>query len=492
MDEYLVLDEHGRPLTMSDVPSVRLLEGKPAEPLLLQTVHRQTGESRWERLKTAPLRDSDGHVVAAVTIIEDITAVKMAEVRTRVLADSGRILASTLDYEQTLRNVADVAVPDLADWCAVELIDADMRRRPVVVTHRGDEHHELVEKLRAYDPEVVEPESSVGRVFCSGHSVLMTDVPDEYLIGVARSQEHLYFLRQMGIRSGMIVPLRVPARIIGVMTFLTGESLRRLDEDDLALAEQLGRRVAVAVENARLHTELRRVADTLQESLIPRELPEIESWEVASLYRPAGAALPVEIGGDFFEVFSAGESCFALIGDVTGHGVQAATLTSMMRYGARFASRLEPQPAAILRRLDEELRGRSGTALCTALCARLEDDSLVLCSAGHPPALVVDADGAVAEAPEAGPLLGAFDDADWQQTVVPMHPSRLVLLYTDGVIETAGQDERFGVQRLRHLLAENATASPAALMQRLEEALDQFRGAAPNDDVAALALRLRA
>jgi serine phosphatase RsbU (regulator of sigma subunit) len=164
----------------------------------------------------------------------------------------------------------------------------------------------------------------------------------------------------------------------------------------------------------------------------------------------------------------------------------------MMRYGARFASRLEPQPAAILRRLDEELRGRSGTALCTALCARLEDDSLVLCSAGHPPALVVDADGAVAEAPEAGPLLGAFDDADWQQTVVPMHPSRLVLLYTDGVIETAGQDERFGVQRLRHLLAENATASPAALMQRLEEALDQFRGAAPNDDVAALALRLRA
>jgi serine phosphatase RsbU (regulator of sigma subunit) len=492
MDEYIVHDEHGRPLTMSDVPSVRLLEGKEAESLLLHTVHRKTGEARWERLKTAPLRDDEGRTVAAVTVIEDITAVKAAEVHTRVLANSGRILASSLDYEQTLRNVAQVAVPDLADWCLVELIGPDMRREPVVISHRRAQHQETMEKLRLYEPEVVAPDSTVGRVFLTGQPELFFEVPDDRLVRAARNEEHLQLIRQLEIRSAVVVPMRVPARTIGVMTFITAGSLRRLTHDDVALAEQLGRRAAVAVENARLHTELRRVAQILQESLLPRELPEVPGWEIASLYRPAGAELPVEIGGDFFEVFSADFSSFALIGDVTGHGVEAATLTSMMRYGARFASRLEPQPAAIMRRLDQELRGRSGSALCTALCARMQDDSLVLCSAGHPPAMILDADGVVTEAPEPGPLLGAFADADWQQAVIPMNASRLVLLYTDGVIETAAPDERFGTQRLRRLLSENAGASPAQLLAVLDEALNRFRGAAPNDDIAALALSPRA
>jgi sigma-B regulation protein RsbU (phosphoserine phosphatase) len=247
----------------------------------------------------------------------------------------------------------------------------------------------------------------------------------------------------------------------------------------------------VAVENSRMHTQLTHVAQTLQASLLPRELPEVPGWEIASLYRPAGAELPVEIGGDFYEVFSAGSSSFALIGDVTGHGVTAATLTSMMRYGARFASRLEPQPAAILRRLDEELRGRPGNALCTALCARIEEGAVVLCSAGHPPAMVVDAAGSVTEAPEAGPLLGAFEDAAWQQTAVPLDASSMILLYTDGVIENAGAEDRFGAERLRRLLSDNAGASPAELLRVLEVELTAFRGGAPNDDIAALALRPR-
>jgi serine phosphatase RsbU (regulator of sigma subunit) len=490
MDEYIVRDDQGRPLTMSDVPSVKLLEGREAEPLILHTVHRQTGEARWQRLKTAPLRDAEGQTVAAVTVIEDLTAVKTAEVRTRVLANSGRILASSLDYEQTLRNVAQVAVPDLADWCVVELIDPDMRRQPAIVTHSHDDaHQELVEKLRSYEPEVVAPDSTLGRVFRSGRPELLSDMSEEYLASAAQDPERLELYRGLGLRSAVVVPMRVPARTIGVMSFLTAESLRRLTEDDMALAEQLGRRAAVAVENARLHTELRHVARTLQESLLPRELPEVAGWEIASLYRPAGAELPVEIGGDFFEVFAAGPTAFALIGDVTGHGVEAATLTSMLRYGARFASRLEPQPAAILRRLDEELRGRPGTALCTALCARIEDRGLVLCSAGHPPAMIAHANGAVSEVPEPGPLLGAFADADWRQTAVEMSTSRMVLLYTDGVIETARPGERFGVQRLRHLLFEHAGASPAQLLAAVNDALTEFRGAAPHDDIAALALR---
>jgi serine phosphatase RsbU (regulator of sigma subunit) len=491
MDDYVVHDEHGELLTMSDVPSVRLLAGAEAESLLMHSVHRQTGAAHWQRLKTAALRDADGQIAAAVTVIEDITAVKTAEVHTRVLANSARILASSLDYEQTLDNAARGAVPDLADWCAVELIDAELRRQTVVVAHRDPERKALVQQLRGFEPEQVRPDSTTARVFRSGQAELFFEVPDEHLVANAQSDQHLQALRALGTRSAVVVPMRVGNRTIGVMALGTGESLRRLTRDDIALAEQLGGRAAVAVENSRLHTQLNHVAQTLQHSLLPRELPDVPGWELASLYRPAGAELPVEIGGDFYEVFTAGSSSFALIGDVTGHGVTAATLTSMMRYGARFASRLEPQPAAILRRLDEELRGRAESALCTALCLRMEPGSAVLCSAGHPPALIVDASGSVTEAPEAGPLLGAFEDADWHQRSVPMDSSRLVLLYTDGVIENAGARDRFGLERLRELLARNAGASPAELLRVLDEELTAFRGGAPNDDIAALALRPR-
>jgi PAS domain S-box-containing protein len=491
MGDYVVHDDRGRPLTMRDVPSVRLLAGEDAEPLILHTVHRETGEARWERLKTAALRDDDDQIAAAVTVIEDITAVKAAEVHTRVLANSGRILASSLDYRQTLENVAQVAVPDLADWCIVELIDDQLHRQTLVVAHRQADQREVIAALRASQSAQLDPESVSGRVFSTGRPELFFEVSDEHLVGVASDEEHLRLLRQLAVRSAVVVPMRVPNRTLGVMVFGTAESLRRLTHDDLALAEQLGRRAAVAVENSRLHTELTGVARTLQASLLPRELPEVPGWELAPLYRPAGAEQPIEIGGDFYEVFRSGSSSFALIGDVTGHGVAAATLTSLMRYGARFASRLEPEPAAILRRLDEELRGQPEGVLCTALCARIQERGLVVCSAGHPPALIVDSEGTVIESPEPGPLLGAFHDADWQQNQVEVGPDQMVLLYTDGVVETAGRHERFGIERLRALLAEHARSSPAELLARVDEALTAFRGGAPSDDVAALAMRPR-
>jgi len=188
-------------------------------------------------------------------------------------------------------------------------------------------------------------------------------------------------------------------------------------------------------------------------------------------------------------VFSTGSASLALIGDVTGHGVTAATLAGLLRHGARFASRLEPQPAAILHRLDEDLRQRSGSALCTALCAALGAGELVLSSAGHPAALLVDVDGNIVEAPATGPLLGAFDDARWEEETVAVAPGTLVLLYTDGISETAGAHERFGVERLRGLLGEHAGASPSELLHALGATLDRFREGEATDDVAALALR---
>jgi serine phosphatase RsbU (regulator of sigma subunit) len=492
MDEYIVTDEHGRTLSMDDLPSVRLLRGEPAEPLLLHSVSRATGEVRWRLLKAAPLRDSTGEVIAAVTVIENVTAVKMAELRARVLAESGRLLVSSLDYEQTLRNVAQLAVPALADWCIVDLVDRDLKREHVAVAHRDPAKAGLATRLRELEPDELDPGGLLSRVVRTGVPELYEEITEEEMKQGAGSQEELSVLRELAPRSAVVVPMRVPQRTIGVMTLVTSGSQRRLTVDDLDLVEQLGLRAAIAVENARLHTTLSDVAATLQQSLRPDDPPDIPGWDVAALYRPAGARDRIDVGGDFYEVFQSDAGWFALIGDVTGKGVNAAAITALVRNGARFASRLEPQPGVILARLDEFLRQRREESLCTALCVQLGDGQVVLSSAGHPPAMIVSpAAREVREAPVSGPLLGAFADTQWPEVTLALARAELMLLYTDGVTETTGRGERFGTDRLRAFLAEHATDSPRQLLDGLDRSLEEFGAGSPRDDVAALALRRR-
>jgi serine phosphatase RsbU (regulator of sigma subunit) len=323
----------------------------------------------------------------------------------------------------------------------------------------------------------------------TGASELFPEVTDAQLVAAARSEEHLALLRGLDIRSLLMVPMRVPSHTIGLLTLATAESRRRLSDADVELAEQLGRRAAVAVENSRLHTKLAGVAETLQQSLLPDEVPEIPGWEAASLYRPAQAEQRIDVGGDFYEFFEHDGTWFAIVGDVTGKGVTAASMTALMRHGARVASRLEPHPSAILSRLDEALKLSSRQSLCTALCLSLHDDHVVISSAGHPPALVVQRDGTVRQAPTPGPLLGAFEDAEWHEETVPVAPGEVLVLYTDGVVESPGELDRFGEQRLQALLADHAGQAPSELLAHLDAALEAFRSGPERDDVAAVALR---
>jgi serine phosphatase RsbU (regulator of sigma subunit) len=279
--------------------------------------------------------------------------------------------------------------------------------------------------------------------------------------------------------------MKVPARIVGVMTLATVESGRRLGDDDVELAEQLARRAAVAVENARLHTTLTSIAETVQRSLLPRPLPDIPGWEVASIYRPAKTEIRIDVGGDFYEFFEHDGTWFAILGDVGGKGVKAASITALMRHGARVACRSEPHPAAILGRLDEALAQQPGDALCLSLHA----DHVVISSAGHPPAILVSVDGKLREAPSAGPLLGAFPGCERPHQRIDVRPGDLLVLYTDGVIEAPGRDGRFGAERLRAVLSAQAGSRPRALLDRLEAALGAFAFAPAHDDVAAVALR---
>ncbi len=487
--DYLVHDEHGEELTMDAIPSVRLLAGEPAEPLVLRTINRSTGELRWELLKSAPLHGENGQPVAAVTIIENITRERIAELHDRFLARATETLMSSLDYEETLRNVAWLAVPEIADWCAVELVDDRGTRQRVAVAHRDPAKLELAETLRAFEPEELSPDRGVGGILRTGASALYQDIPDEALAPAAVNDEHLGLLRSLGFRSVLLVPLTARGRTFGVMTLVTAESMRRFEEADREFAEQLAGAAAIAVDNSRLATSRRQTAETLQRSLLPDVVPQIEGWSVAKLYRAASVAEEIEVGGDFYDFYENDDAWIVLLGDVTGKGVEAAALTSLVRHGARFLAKYERSPSQILVGLNEALGEQPGLWLCTAVCARLHRDGAVIASAGHPAALILRDDGRVREIGTEGPILGAWTGERSVDRAVPIGQDETLLLYTDGVVDTLGEHDRFGLARLKRLLSEYAGQPPDALLSELEAGLDRFQVGPQADDTAALALR---
>ena len=387
MRPYETVAEDGSTIRLEDLPSVRVLAGETPEPLMLRSVRRDTGEESWALLKASPVRDEQDRIEAAVTIIEDVTETKRAALRSEFLVRAGAILASSLDYQQTLRNVAGLAVPKIADWCAVDLVGEDGRREPVAVAHSDPAKLQAAERLRATEPAELDPDQGLGRVIATGEPALYTEIPDELLVAAAIDERHLKLLREVGLRSALIVPMRARGRTIGTLTLVNSESGRVFDEGDVGFAQQIADRAALAVENARLYGERVEVARTLQSSLLPEALPEIPGWEIAAFYRPAGQES--EVGGDFYDFWEVGGSWLMMIGDVTGKGLAAAGVTSLVRHTAWVAAEFDPQPAAILGRIDAALKRRPSLPVCTALCMRLECDGGTVACGGHPPLLHV-------------------------------------------------------------------------------------------------------
>jgi serine phosphatase RsbU (regulator of sigma subunit) len=264
------------------------------------------------------------------------------------------------------------------------------------------------------------------------------------------------------------------------------ESGRRFDQGDLELAEELGRRAATAVENARLYTERSRIATTLQQSLLPPELPRIPGLRLASLYRAAGEQN--DVGGDFYDAFEVPGGWMVLVGDVAGRGTEAAALTSLSRYTLRTAGKLLADPVAALVQLNEALRERPRLSLVTVCCGLLRDldggaqADVVL--AGHPPAYHVRG-GEPRAVGVSAPFLGIYEDG-WETESVSLEPGDLLVLYTDGVIDTVGATERFGEERLAETLRGVSGAEDA--VRRIERAVSEFADGPQVDDTAVLAV----
>ncbi len=483
--------EDGRAVVAEDVPSWKIVNGLPAQPLLTRNVNRDTGELRWRLVKAAPLSGPDNELLA-VSVIEDVTEAKEAELRQRFLAQAGETLASSLDYEETLQRVAALTVPALADWCAVDVVDAATRLKQVAVAHVDPDKVAFARDFRRRYPPDPSEDSGIYGVLRSGRPELYPEIPDELLAQSIEDPDQLAAIREVGMRSVMLVPMAVSGQTIGVMTLVTAESRRAFDEDDLTFVGDLARRAATAVENARLYTERAAAARTLQESLLPARLPTMSGWQLASSY--AAGDVTAEVGGDFYDVVELDEGFMAIVGDVTGKGVQAAALTALARYTLATAARFDPSPAAVVRLLNEVLVDRHDISLLTVACARVVPTpagALVrLTSAGHPLPILVRADGsAPATVGPPGLLLGMSSGARWEEAELELVPGDTLLFYTDGVTDTPAGAERFGEQRLLAALPP-APADPAAIIESVRRALRAFQIGDVVDDRAMLALQL--
>lgn len=487
MGPYEVTGEHGQAIEMDDLPSVKLLRGEQPEPLLLRYVHRVTGEEQWALLKATAVRGASGSIEAAATIIEDMTAVKRSALRMEFLVRAGKVLASSLDYQQTLRNVAGLAVPQIADWCAVDLFDEEGTRESVAVAHVDPAKLQMAERLRAYEPETVNPNQGLGKVWLTGESLLYPEILDELLVEAAVDGEHLRLLRAVGIRSVLVVPMTAGSRTVGALTMVNAESGRTFNQSDLEFAGQIAERAALAVENARLYTERSEVAHTLQRSLLPEALPEIPGWEIAALYRAAGQGS--EVGGDFYDFWKIENDWLMMIGDVTGKGVGAAAVTSLVRHVAWAASEVDPAPAQILGRVDGALRRGPSLSVCTALCLRLSDQRATIAVGGHPLPLCVSEEG-VREVGHHGTLLGAFAQTRRPESEFVMEPNETLVAFTDGVTDAVGAGgERFGMSRLKEVLNGAQNESAMEIRMRLIAALEDFQVGPQADDTAIVVMR---
>ncbi len=434
-----------------------------------------------------------GRIALAVDRAQAYEAEHDARLRLELLARASDVLGESLDFRAALGDLARLIVPDLADWCAVDLVEGG-GVHTISVAHSDPAKIELARELvRRYPPD---PDAAAGAatLLPAAGVELAASAPAVFLERAAEDDQHRAILRGLGMRSVIVAPLTARGRTHGTLTLVTADSGRIYGDDDLAFATELARRAATAIDTARLYQDRDQVARTLQRSLLPPDLPDVPGVELAAVYHPAGGG--GDVGGDFYDAFETGEGGLYLsIGDVCGKGAPAAALTGIARHTVRAAAVRERSPRSILRTLNQALlRQMVERRFCTVAVGRLEitpeGARLTVCCGGHPPPLLIRRDGTVEEAGMPGTLLGFYEHVQLSDHTVDLSAGDAVVFYTDGVTEERRQGHMFGEERLGELLRSSAGLSAAGIADRLERAVLEFTPGPPADDVAVIVLRL--
>ncbi|MCK8676481.1 PP2C family protein-serine/threonine phosphatase [Streptomyces lichenis] len=412
--------------------------------------------------------------------------------RLTLLTEVATALSSTLDADKAMHRVCRIMVPALADWCAVDLVETPRGVRRVCATHREPEMPAAggvaLGVLPAVPPEAGDP---MARVLRGAGPLLLTAADLRAGADGRVPAQHLELFGRLDTASAIIAPLRARRQVLGVLTLARADDEAAYTPDDLALVDDLAHRIALSLDNARLHGETQRIAERLQRSLLPT-LPDLGDVQLTARYTPS--VTTAEVGGDWYDSFTLPNGHTTLIiGDVTGHDLRAAVRMSQLRNMLRgIACDREEPPGQILRRLDlaQQILYTSSTATC--IYAVLETDAdgswmLRYAQAGHPPPLVITPEGDTEFLEEGcSMMLGITDLSSRPSAATTLVPGSTVLLYTDGLIERRGESIDHGLTRLRQHAA-------ALVRQPLEEVCDELLtglAADHTDDVALLALRL--
>ncbi len=253
VERFTIFDETGLPFPLERLPGRRALRGEIEQTVTVRFRIHATGEERWAAIRSSPVIGESGQVLLAVNVWQDVTERKRDEDAQRFLAEAGEALTSSLDVEATLANIARLAVPRLADWCTVHLVREDGLLSRVTVAHVDPERVSWALRLQEQYPTDPEADWGVTRVVRTGLPELAPEVSDEMLAAAVQGPEHLAMLRRVGLTSVIIVPMIAREGSLGAISFVAAESGRRFSERDLELAQELARRAALAIENARLY-----------------------------------------------------------------------------------------------------------------------------------------------------------------------------------------------------------------------------------------------
>jgi PAS domain S-box-containing protein len=253
-----VVDADGQPFNYSELPARRALRGELGSEMVVQFRRRDSWETRWSLTRASVVQGADGQPLA-ISIFHDLTDRFQAEQRVAFLAEAGARLGMSLDERETLEAVAQLAVQNMADWAVVYLPDEDgVTLHRTAFAHRAGTRIDLVKELEQRYPPRSRPRSVLWRVLDSGTPELVRDLSDAVLVDTAEDEDHLRLLRQLQLVSGLYVPLQARGRALGLLALFTGaESGRRLGQDDLAVTQEVARRLSLAIDNARLYKQSR-------------------------------------------------------------------------------------------------------------------------------------------------------------------------------------------------------------------------------------------
>lgn len=487
MDRFEVLDEDGRPLDSDQLPGRRVLGGERYVERVLRYRRRGSAYERWSNVKATPICDDQGNAHLAVTVFRDISQERESVEREREARQAAELALGRL---ARLEKIADVALrasnlDELLAGLLETVRDGLKSDYATILLVEGTD--ELVvraavglDEALTSDVRVPVGEGVAGAIAATRTARVIDDLSAVEVVSP--------YLRDLG-GSLAGVPLLFRDRVLGVL-HVGSERTAAFGVEDLEYLKLAAERAAIAIEQTRLFERERDIAAALQHSLLPEKFPRLPGAALAALYLPASDG--TRVGGDWYDAFPVGDGRLILaIGDIVGHGIEAAAAMGQVRNALRAYAHEDPSPAKVFARLNKLLVEASGLEFCTAFCALVDPwaGTLIYTNAGHPAPLVLGGGPArYLELARSLPL-GALADVSFEEATDSLEPGGVLFAYTDGLVER--RDER--LEARLDLLAREAAAAADVPLRRFPEAIrSKLLGedTARLDDAAMIALQI--